>query len=230
VSRTRQVAVLVHRGDEVLVLKRAFGEPYWHVVAGGVREGETGLEAAERELAEETGLRARGGVHALDRRYAYGVGAGEVTVETFAVEAPAAWEPELNEEHSGYRWCSFDAAVELVRWADVRESLRLLEERLPRRRRHLTLRRPRRPAVFFLRFGDPRAAEEVAQVLREDGYSASVAAEPAHWLVEARGLVRQDSFDVAERALSALAKAKGGRYAGCRPEPETTTERAQVRR
>jgi dATP pyrophosphohydrolase len=218
-SRTREVCVLVHRGPEVLVLLRAFGEPYWHVVAGGVEAGESELAAAERELAEETGLAAHGRVHALNRRYAYVVGGREVTVDAFAVEALPEWEPTLNEEHSEYRWCSFGAAVELVRWSDVAESLRLLERRLPKRRRHLTLKRPREPAVFFLRFPAESAAEEVGAVLRDDGYAVSIEAEPAHWLVEARGAVRADSFDVAEQALTALAEAKGGRYAGCRREP-----------
>jgi len=37
--------------------------------------------------------------------------------------------------------------------------------------------------------------------------------------VSARGDVRVDSFDVAERALTALAEARGGRYAGGRREP-----------
>ena len=63
------------------------------------------------------------------------------------------------------------------------------------------------------------AAEEIGEVLRDDGYSVAVEAEPAHWLLTARGDVRVDSFDVAERALTALAESRGGRYAGCRREP-----------
>jgi hypothetical protein len=90
--------------------------------------------------------------------------------------------------------------------------------RRPRLRRRLTLRRPRTPAVFFLRFGSEADADEVADVLRADGYSVEVGAEPAHWLVTARGDVRADSFDVAERALTVLAEARGGRYEGCRRE------------
>ena len=57
---TREVLVLVHRGEQVLVLRRVPEDPYWHVVAGGVEEGETELEGAARELLEETGLDASG--------------------------------------------------------------------------------------------------------------------------------------------------------------------------
>jgi dihydroneopterin triphosphate diphosphatase len=205
-TRTREVSVLVHRGREVLVLLRAIVEPYWHVVAGGVEDGESYMEAAERELLEATGLEASGRVHSLNVE----------TAEAFAVQVGPGWEPRLNEEHSEYRWCSFDAAVELVCRPDVKESLRILERRLPQRRRRLTLRRPRTPAVFFLRFPSEEAAAEIGEVLREDGYAVSIAAELAHWLVSARGQVRKDSVDVAERALADLAAARGGAYAGYR--------------
>jgi len=217
----REALVFVHRADEALVLLRVPEDSYWHVVAGGLEEGETFGAAAVRELREETGLSAEGQVHPLRRRYTWaGEGGADVEGECYAVEAPAGWEPVLNEEHSDYRWCSFEEAAELVRWPEVGECLRLLETRVRRRPRlRFTVKRPRTPAVFFLRFGSEAAAEEVGDVLRADGYSVVVEAEPAHWLVSARGDVRVDSFDVAERALTALAEGRGGRYAGCRREP-----------
>ena len=217
----REALVFVHRADEALVLFRAPEDAYWHVVAGGLERGETFDAAAVRELREETGLSAEGRVHPLRRRYTWtGEHGGEVEGECYAVEAPAGWEPVLNEEHSEYRWCSFEEAAELVRWPEVGDCMRLLETRARRRPRlRFAVKRPRTPAVFFLRFGSEAAAEEVGDVLRADGYSVAVEAEPAHWLVSARGDVRVDSFDVAERALTALAEARGGRYAGCRREP-----------
>jgi 8-oxo-dGTP pyrophosphatase MutT (NUDIX family) len=216
----REALVFVHRGDEALVLFRVPDDAYWHVVAGGIEEGETSRAAARRELREETGLDAE--VHALRRRYVWaGADGGEVEGECYAVEAPAGWEPLLNEEHSEYRWCSFQEAAALVRWPEVGECLLLLGTRIRRRPVfRFTVKRPRTPAVFFLRFEAEGTAEEVGEVLRGDGYAVSVEPEPAHWLVTARGDVRVDSFDVAEEALSALAEAKGGRYAGCRREPD----------
>jgi len=216
----REVIVLVHRGGEALVLLRS-PDAYWHVVAGAVEEGESFRDGAVRELLEETGLDAADRVHALRRSYSYALPSGEVQGEAFGVEAPAGWEPVLNEEHSEYRWCSFADAAELVRWRDVAEALVLLESRVGRPMRGvprfgLTLKRPRSPGVFFLRFPTAVGAEDVAAVPREDGYEVAVEAEPAHWLVTAHGRVRPDSFDVAEQAPRTLAEAKGGRYAGCR--------------
>ena len=68
----REVLVFVNRGDEALVLLRAPDDPYWHVVAGGVEEGETSAAAAVRELREETGLDTPGHVFSLRRSYAWG--------------------------------------------------------------------------------------------------------------------------------------------------------------
>jgi len=221
VSVRREVIVFVHREAEALVLLRAPADSYWHVVAGAVERDEGLAAAAARELREETGLVPKGGIHPLRRRYRWAVEGGEVEGECYAAEAPEGWEPVLNEEHTDYRWCSFEAAAELVRWPEIAECLLVLRDRTRGRPRlRLTLRRPRTWGTFFLRFPSERAAEEVAHVLRADGYVVSLAAEPAHWLVTARGEVRVDSFDVAERALTALAQAKGGRYAGCqRREP-----------
>ena len=214
----RETLVFVHRRDEALVLFRVPEDSYWHVVAGAVEEGESPRAAAGRELREETGLAAE--VHSLQRRYRWTAeNGGEVEGECFAVEAPAGWEPVLNEEHSTYRWCSFDEAAELVHWPEVGDCMRLLESRVRRRPRlRFTVKRPRSPGVFFLRFETDDAAREVADVLEADGYRVEIDREPSHWLVTARGEIRVDSFDVAERALTALAESRGGRYAGGRQE------------
>jgi len=125
--------VVVRRGTEVLVLHRSPQcDAYWHVVAGAVEEGESWAEAAARELAEETELRLP--VVDLGREYVYPLAQESarsrarfapeierVVVRCFAVEAPADWEPTLNEEHDGYRWCSPAGAAELLYWAEPRE-------------------------------------------------------------------------------------------------------------
>jgi len=51
-------SVLV-RGDEVLLIKHSY-LPGWHLPGGGVDHGETTLDAAIREVVEETGYRPAG--------------------------------------------------------------------------------------------------------------------------------------------------------------------------
>ncbi len=57
------IVVLPHLANESILLVRQFRYPaqesLWELVAGGVDPGETPLQAAARELLEETGYRAR---------------------------------------------------------------------------------------------------------------------------------------------------------------------------
>jgi 8-oxo-dGTP pyrophosphatase MutT (NUDIX family) len=137
-----EVAVFVTRksGSEVLIVHRSAEQGgYWHVVAGGVEPGETATEAAERELREETGLVADAvaGVEAVeyvyplteepaDRRNQYDPSVAQVEVTCFHVTAPDEWEPKLDWEHDGHRWCDPGEASSTLRWPATAQALRKL--------------------------------------------------------------------------------------------------------
>jgi len=123
--------VLYRPGPEFLVLLRSpAGQGYWHLVSGGVESGEEPGEAALRELEEETGLAATT-LAALPLELGYRRPAGAwITVHPFAVAVPAGWEPVLNEEHVEYRWCSEDAAVELLEYPEPRDALQHVARQL----------------------------------------------------------------------------------------------------
>ncbi len=129
--REREVLVVVRRGGETLVLRRApLGGAYWHLVAGGVESGETPEEAAARELAEEVGLAepvvplpfafAYEPTPEEHSRRAYGAA---VQVACFVADAPPAWEPQLDHEHDDHRWCTPEDAVALLHWPEPREAV-----------------------------------------------------------------------------------------------------------
>lgn len=127
--------------SEILVVHRSpAGGAYWHTIAGGVEPGESAVEAARRELLEETGLAVESleaageavefwyplSEEPADRRAQYAEGVEEVHVDCFIVDAPDGWEPTLDHEHDGYRWCAAaDAPTEMF-WPDTADALRRL--------------------------------------------------------------------------------------------------------
>jgi 8-oxo-dGTP pyrophosphatase MutT (NUDIX family) len=136
----REVIIAVRRGSEFLVLHRAPQcGAFWHLVAGAEEPGESAAEAAARELREETGLDVVGDLIDLGRSFAYplvdepeyvrerfAADVSEVVVSCFVADVPLRWEPTLNEEHDGYRWCDVGQAEALLYWPEPRELVRAL--------------------------------------------------------------------------------------------------------
>jgi dihydroneopterin triphosphate diphosphatase len=132
----REVSVHLFRvapaGPRFLMLRRLPQRGgFWQSVTGAPFHGETELDAAAREVREETGFDVRAtlrpvGVtysYALDPRTAhrweeiYGPGVASIAVVAFAAEVPHWLDPVLDpREHDAFVWCGYDEAMELLDW------------------------------------------------------------------------------------------------------------------
>jgi dATP pyrophosphohydrolase len=135
--------VLVHTSDlRVLLLERADYPGYWQSVTGSQEAGETLLQTAVRELAEETGIDAAvyGGVVDWQRtnqyaifphwRHRYPPGTTHNTEHVFALQVPQPVPVRLApEEHLAHVWLPWaEAAPKCFSWSN-RQAI----EELPRR-------------------------------------------------------------------------------------------------
>jgi dATP pyrophosphohydrolase len=139
-----QVLVFPYRPDggagfRYALFRRA-DDAYWQGVAGGGEAGESALDAARREAAEEAGLPKGTEFTALDSM---------ATMPVVNVTGDFRWGPDvlvvpehtfgalcdddelrLSDEHTEYRWFSFDEAKSALRWDSNRNALWELDHRL----------------------------------------------------------------------------------------------------
>lgn len=133
----RLIKVLVHDGERVLLLhRRPERGNFWQPITGSIEPNELPLDAARRELREETGhtgepesmnLRQSFMIDSqyLNARYEQPVIASEIGYcASLPAESPIAID---RDEHDSHGWFTFARAYETIRWTDDREALEQLE-------------------------------------------------------------------------------------------------------
>ena len=107
----------------------------WQTVVGSVRWQEERIEAARREVFEETGLTLLRGITAIGYAFAFPIRlrkdqeswyAPEVRAidnTVYAGEVVSARPIRLCPEHVAYGWFSFAEALQRLHWAEEREAL-----------------------------------------------------------------------------------------------------------
>ena len=130
-------AIIFRRNDsriEYLLLKRLpERNGFWQPVTGGVEEGETRDEALRREVMEETGVKNI--VAVIEGLYYFEFSDPNLNQEyVYGVEISLSEKIVLDQkEHSEYRWCSFQEALQLLHWKENKEALRKLNGALTQR-------------------------------------------------------------------------------------------------
>ena len=124
-------------GAEYLVVLRSPEKlGYWHLVAGGVDWDEEPAAAAARELlgGDRASLRRvvplgetldydlSGDPESVRERFP--AGTERILVWPFVADAPAGWEPTLDDEHVEARWLGADQAIALLFYPEPREAVR----------------------------------------------------------------------------------------------------------
>ena len=124
---------------EFCILRRADGG-WWQWVAGGGKDDENPVAAAEREAHEELGTAigpAR--LFGLDCRASVPVAAFAArtdwpsdlfTIPEYSFAVEVSGQVTLSEEHAEFRWCSFDEAWGSLHWQSNQTALWELSERL----------------------------------------------------------------------------------------------------
>jgi dATP pyrophosphohydrolase len=134
--------VLIHTTDlQVLIMERADKPGYWQSVTGSIEGDETPLQAAVREVHEETGLDAMqydlqdwqaSNVYEIypHWRHRYAPGVTENREHLFGLTLPAPLPIKLApDEHLRYEWVDWrEAAKRVFSWTNV-DALKRLGER-----------------------------------------------------------------------------------------------------
>jgi 8-oxo-dGTP diphosphatase len=119
------VGVVCLRGDEVLLIRRGrpprLGE--WSLPGGRIEPGERAIDAALRELREETGVEAdiTGLVDVVDGLFP------DTGVHYVLIDYAATWrsgEPVAGDDAADARFMSLDEAEALVAWDETRRIIR----------------------------------------------------------------------------------------------------------
>jgi dATP pyrophosphohydrolase len=133
IANTVEICLFRFRKDhpEYLLLKRSLREHLypglWQVVTGSVHPGEKGIDAAFREVREETGLRPALFWVVPTINGFYDPAEDRVSlIPCFAGQVHPDEDPVLSEEHETFEWLTLDHALPRIVWPGQKRVLEMV--------------------------------------------------------------------------------------------------------
>lgn len=121
---------VLYTGDPREYLLLHYPSGHWDFPKGHVEGAETDLEAALREVQEETGIRQvetlTGFLHAFEYHYKREGSTVRKTVSYFVGRVPAK-EVQVSHEHRGFVWLPYEKAFERVTYRNAKDLLERAE-------------------------------------------------------------------------------------------------------
>jgi dATP pyrophosphohydrolase len=121
------------RGPQYLLLRRSPTErlypDLWQIFTGKVVDGERVVEAAVREMREETGLEAnRFWIVPYVSAFYDPAGDAVNLCSMFAAEVNQDREPLLSKEHQAFRWTGFEETLRTLPWPGQRDAIDIVQK------------------------------------------------------------------------------------------------------
>ncbi len=138
-DQNRSAGILLFRQEKgerfYLFVKKEAG--WLDIPKGRVEEGETDLDAAKREVAEETGIKSFRIVDGFNYELNYFFNVGGQNVHKFVKYFLAETKDKkvkISLEHIGYAWLNFEQALEALTFENLKELLVEADEFLVKKR------------------------------------------------------------------------------------------------
>lgn len=133
-NRTTQVEVIVFKlvdsKPHFLLLKRIPERGgFWQPITGGVHENEELLEAAKRELFEETKIKKY--LNIIEDIYYFefqSEGFGQLKEFVFGFEVGFETDAEISDEHSEKKWLPLNEAIKIIKYPTNKTAFKKLNK------------------------------------------------------------------------------------------------------
>ena len=128
--------ILCKKNGERKYLLLLLGSDYWNFPKGKLESGESNLEAALRELEEETGITKIEIVDGFTFRYDYSFNAGSLRIKKLVKMFLAYYlggDVVISNEHKRFKWSTLDEAIAILKFENIKRQLREAESFLAKK-------------------------------------------------------------------------------------------------